>query len=49
MNEREFDRKVIHLETLLYMTEKAAALEQLLILTQWKIARFKAMTGEGGQ
>ena len=49
MNEEKFDLKVIQLETLLYMTEKAAALELLLILTQWKIARFKAMTGVGGE
>jgi hypothetical protein len=43
----EQERKVIQLETLLYMTEKAAALEQMLILAQWKIARFKALTGVG--
>jgi hypothetical protein len=41
----EHERKVIQLETLLYMTEQAAALEIMLILAQWKIARFKAVTG----
>jgi hypothetical protein len=41
----EQERKVIQLETVLYMTERAAALEQMLILAQWKIARFKAVTG----
>lgn len=49
MNEQERELEIIRLETLLYMTEKAAALEQLLILTQWKIARFKATTGLGGE
>jgi hypothetical protein len=47
MTEQERDLKVIHLQTLMYMTEQEAALQQMLIILQCKIARFQALTGAG--
>jgi hypothetical protein len=47
MNDQQHELNVIHLEILLAMAEQEAAYKQMLLLTQWKIARFQAMTGAG--
>lgn len=47
MNVQQQEVNVIHLEILLAMAEQEAALKQMLILTQWRIAQFQAMTGAG--